>query len=43
MIYELQGGTHNDTKESDHNKHKNRKCQRPVQIKTIFGGWDIED
>ncbi len=26
MIYELQGETYNDTKKSDHNKHKTRNC-----------------
>ena len=43
MIYELQGGTHNDTKESDHNKHKKRKCQRPVQIKTMSALPNIQN
>ena len=43
MICELQGGTHNDINKSNHNRYKNRKCQRPVQVKTIFGGWHIED
>ena len=43
MICELQGETHNDIKESNHNGYKIKSVNDLYKLKPFWGGWHIED